>query len=186
MIRADLLLAAAEGAHPLIPNWWEVLVTAVGFAVLMIIVVKVIVPAFEKAYQERVDAIEGGLERAEKAQAEANAMMADYQQQLSDARVEANRIREEARAEGAQILAEMKAKAAEESARITEHANTQIAAERHAAINSLRGEVGTLATELASRIVGEALNDDARSQRVVDRFLADLEAEQNSSAGAAN
>lgn len=162
------------------------LVTAVGFAILMMIVVKVIVPAFEKAYQTRVDAIEGGLERAEKAQAEANAMMADYQQQLADARVEANRIREEARAEGAQILAELKGKAAEEASRITEHAQTQIAAERHAAINSLRNEVGTLATELASRIVGEALDDDARSQRVVDRFLADLEAEQNSSAGAAN
>lgn len=186
MIRADLLLAAAEGANPLVPNWWEVLVTAVGFAILMMIVVKVIVPAFEKAYQTRVDAIEGGLERAEKAQAEANAMMADYQQQLADARVEANRIREEARAEGAQILAELKGKAAEEASRITEHAQTQIAAERHAAINSLRNEVGTLATELASRIVGEALDDDARSQRVVDRFLADLEAEQNSSAGAAN
>jgi len=46
----------------------------------------------------------------------------------------------------------------------------------------LRSEVGTLATTLAERIVGEALSDDERAARVVDRFLADLETQ---SAGAA-
>ena len=48
----------------------------------------------------------------------------------------------------------------------------------------LRSEVGTLATTLAGKIVGEALNDDERSARVVDRFLADLETEKQN-AGAA-
>lgn len=188
MIGTDVILAAVEDANPLVPNWWEVLVTAVGFAVLMFIVVKFIAPALEKSYQDRVDAIEGGLEKAEKAQAEANAMMADYQQQLQDARVEANRIREEARTEGAQILAEFKEKAAAESARMTEQAQAQIAAERQQAVSSLRSEVGTLATSLAGKIVGESLDDDARSQRVVDRFLADLERSESArttSAGAA-
>ncbi|MBM3720650.1 MAG: F0F1 ATP synthase subunit B, partial [Actinobacteria bacterium] len=46
---------------------------------------------------------------------------------------------------------------------------------RQQAINSLRSEVGTLATELASKIVGEALDDQVRQSRIVDRFLADLE-----------
>ena len=179
MIGTDVILAAGEGANPLVPNWWEVLVTAVGFAVLMFIVVKFIAPALEKSYQDRVDAIEGGLEKAEKAQAEANAMMADYQQQLQDARVEANRIREEARTEGAQIVAEARERAASESARITEQAQAQIAADRAQAAAQLKGEVGTLATTLASRIVGESLEDDARSQRVVDRFLADLDRHQS-------
>ena len=40
---------------------------------------------------------------------------------------------------------------------------------------SLRAEVGTLATELASRIVGESLADQARQSRMVDRFLDELE-----------
>jgi F-type H+-transporting ATPase subunit b len=40
----------------------------------------------------------------------------------------------------------------------------------------LRAEVGTIATRLAERVVGESLEDDARSQRVVERFLAELEA----------
>jgi F-type H+-transporting ATPase subunit b len=176
------IMAAEEGANPLIPNGWEILVTLAGFAVLMFIVIKYVMPAFEKTFAARTEAIEGGIAKAEAAQAEANAAREEYKQQLVDARAEANRIREDARAEGAQILASLKEKAAAESARITEQAHVQIEAERQAAVVSLRAEVGTLATELASRIVGESLADDARSARVVDRFLADLD---NQSAGAA-
>ncbi|NUL48178.1 F0F1 ATP synthase subunit B [Cellulosimicrobium funkei] len=183
MIRSEAIVAAAEGANPLLPNWWEILVTAVGFAVLMFLVFKYIAPALENAYQNRVDAIEGGLEKAEKAQAEANALKADYEQQQQDGYAEANRIREEARTEGAQILAEAREKATAEASRLVEQANAQIAAERLQAESSLRQDVGSLATTLASRIVGESLEDDARSQRVVDRFLEDLE--RNSTAGVA-
>ncbi|GAA1351839.1 F0F1 ATP synthase subunit B [Arthrobacter koreensis] len=177
-----VILAAAEGANPLIPNIWEILVTLLGFAVLMFIVVKFVVPMFEKTYAERTEAIEGGLAKAEAAQAEASAALDEYKQQLIDARTEANRIREEARAEGAQILADLKAKAAAESARIMEQSQVTIEAERQAAVVSLRAEVGTLATELASKIVGESLADDARSARVVDRFLDELETSQNAGA----
>lgn len=182
MISNYVIIAAAEGANPLIPNWWEVLVTAVGFAVLMFIVVKFVVPGLEKSYQDRREAIEGGLEKAEAAQAEAAAMKSNYEQQLQDARSEAQKIREDARAEAAQIVAAAREEAAAEANRITEQASVQIAAERQQAVTSLRGEVGTLATSLASKIVGEALDDDARSQRVVDRFLADLESSQSASA----
>lgn len=173
-----MILAASEteaAPSPLALNWSEVLVVAVGFALLMFIVVKYVVPMFEKTYAERTEAIEGGIAKAEEAQAQATAALEEYKQQLTDARVEANRIREEARAEGAQILADLKEKAASESARITEQAQVAIAAERQAAVVSLRAEVGTLATTLAGRIVGESLEDDARAGRVVDRFLADLE-----------
>ncbi|ALO66410.1 ATP synthase F0F1 subunit B [Arthrobacter alpinus] len=179
MITAEVILASSEGANPLLPNLWEVLVTAVAFAVLLFVVKKYIAPIFEKSYTDRVEAIEGGLEKAEEAQAEANALLEQYKAQLMDARTEANSIRETARAEGSQILADLKAKAAEESARITAQAQVQIEAERVAAVNSLRNEVGTLATSLAGKIVGEALNDDARSNRVVERFLADLENQSN-------
>ncbi|MGO4384822.1 F0F1 ATP synthase subunit B [Specibacter sp. RAF43] len=167
---------AAEAApNPLAINWSEIVVVAVSFAILMYIVVKFVVPMFEKTYADRTAAIEGGIAKAEKAQAEASAALDEYKAQLTDARTEANRIREEARSEGAQILANLKEKAAAESARITEQAQVAIAAERQAAVVSLRAEVGSLATTLAGRIVGEALDDDARAKRVVDRFLAELE-----------
>jgi F-type H+-transporting ATPase subunit b len=178
-----IISAATEGeTNPLVPNVWEMGVVLVGFAVLMFIVVKFVVPMFEKTFAERAEAIEGGIAKAEKAQAEASAALEEYKQQLTDARAEANRIREEARAEGAQILADLKEKAAAESARITAQAHVQIESERQAAVVSLRSEVGSLATTLASRIVGEALNDDDRASRVIDRFLADLESQN---AGAA-
>ncbi|MFJ3956524.1 F0F1 ATP synthase subunit B [Arthrobacter sp. NPDC090010] len=178
-----LILASGDSsANPLVPNVWEMGVVLVGFLVLLFIAVKFVVPMFEKTFAERAEAIEGGIAKAEKAQAEATAALEEYKQQLTDARTEANRIREEARAEGAQILAELKEKAAAEASRITEQAHVQIEAERQAAVVSLRSEVGSLATTLAGRIVGESLEDDARAGRVVDRFLADLE---NQSAGAA-
>lgn len=176
MILASTSAADAEASsNPLAVNWWELLVVAVGFAILMFITVKYIVPMFEKTYAARTEAIEGGIAKAEKAQAEASAALDEYKQQLTDARTEANRIREEARSEGAQILADLKERAAAESARILDQAQAAIAAERQAAVVSLRDEVGSLATTLAGRIVGESLNDDARAGRVVDRFLADLE-----------
>jgi F-type H+-transporting ATPase subunit b len=69
----------------------------------------------------------------------------------------------------------MREQAQEESSRIVAHGKSQIEAERQQAVTTLRAEVGTLATSLAGRIVGESLEDDDRSSRVVDRFLADLE-----------
>lgn len=179
-----MIFAEVEGEEspsPLVPDAWEMVIVFIGFMVLLFIVTKFVVPSFEKTFAARAEAIEGGIAKAEAAQAEATAALEEYKQQLVDARTEANRIREEARAEGAQILADLKEKAAAESARITEQAHVQIEAERQAAVVSLRAEVGTLATQLAGRIVGESLNDDERSSRVVDRFLADLESQ---SAGA--
>jgi F-type H+-transporting ATPase subunit b len=78
----------------------------------------------------------------------------------------------------------MREQAQGESARIVEHAHVQIEAERLQAVASLRTEVGTLATSLAGRIVGESLDDDARQSRVVERFLADLEGQPVSGNGA--
>ena len=133
------------------------------------------VPKFEQAYKERTNAIEGGIERAEKAQQEAEVALRAYKAQLADARGEAAKMREEARAEGAAIIEEMRSTAQEEAARITSAARASIEAERKQAVNSLLNEVGSIATTLASKIVGEALDDQARQSRVVERFLADLE-----------
>jgi F-type H+-transporting ATPase subunit b len=130
---------------------------------------------FEKAFAARTEAIQGGIERAEKAQLEAQRALSQYNEQLSKAREEAQTLREEARVQGVSIVEELRAKAQEEAARITATAHASIEAERQQAITSLRNEVGALAVELASKIVGEALDDQARQSRIVDRFLDDLE-----------
>lgn len=168
-------LAAGEELNPLIPHTAEIIVGFIAFSLLYIVLRRSVVPMFEKAFAARTEAIQGGMERAEKAQRDAQVALEKYTAQLSDARGEAQTIREEARVQGAAIIEEMRAKAQEEAARITASAQASIEAERQQAITSLRSEVGTLATELASKIVGEALDDQVRQSRIVDRFLSDLE-----------
>ena len=168
-------LAEAEKINPLIPHTAELVVGAIAFTLLFLVLRKAVVPMFEKAFTARTEAIEGGIERAEKAQLEAQRALVQYNEQLSKAREEAQTLREEARVQGAAIIEDLRAKAQDEAARITATAHASIEAERQQAIASLRNEVGTLAVELASKIVGEALDDQARQSRVVDRFLEDLE-----------
>jgi F-type H+-transporting ATPase subunit b len=169
--------AAGEDPNPLVPHIAEIIVGLIAFGILYYFVAKFVVPRFEKAFAERTEAIEGGLAKAEVAQAEAAAALEQYQAQLADARGEAGQIREEARAQGAAILAEMRQQAQAESDRLVANAQSQIEAERAAAVASLHAEVGTLASQLAEKIVGESLSDDERQQRVIDRFIADLESQ---------
>ena len=169
------------GKLPIIPHPAELIIGIIFFVIVYWAISRFVVPRFEAMYAERTAAIQGGIEKAEAAQAEAAAALHEYQAQLSDARAEAGRIREEARAEGAQIIAEMREQAQAESSRITSAAQQQIAAERQQAVVQLRGDVGRLATELAGRIVGESLEDEARRSRVIDRFLDELD--ESESAG---
>lgn len=169
------LVAAA--VNPLLPAPADILWSAVCLLIVFLVVWKMVLPAFNKTLDERAERIEGGIEKAEKVQAEADAALAEYQKQLADGRAEASRLRAEAQEEGAQIIADMKQRANEEADRMIAAAKSQIEAERQQAMHSLRSEVGSLATDLASRIVGESLHDDARSSAVVDRFIADLESQ---------
>jgi len=172
-----VLSAAADGElNPLIPHPVEIVLSLIVFGLLFFAVKKFVVPGFESTFAARTKAIEGGLAAAETKQAEADAKLAELEQQLADARHEASRIREEAREQGARIVAEMREQAQAEATRIVDNGKGQIEAERQQAVTSLRSEVGTLATSLAGRIVGESLDDDERQSRVVERFLADLEA----------
>jgi F-type H+-transporting ATPase subunit b len=172
----DFRTSAAEGAvNPLIPHTAELIVGFIAFSLLFLVLRSKVVPMFEKAFAARTEAIQGGMEKAEKAQREAQVALEQYTAQLSDARGEAQKIREEARVQGAAIIEDLRGKAQEEAARITAAATASIEAERQQAITSLRNEVGSLATELASKIVGEALDDQVRQSRIVDRFLDDLE-----------
>ena len=161
---------------PLLPHHFsELVVGIVLMIVIWLVMWKAVVPRFEAMYAERTDAIQGGMERAERAEAAAKAALAEYNDQLATARDEAAKIREAAKTQGATIVAESRDAAQKEAARITQTANAQIEAERTKAMTQLKSDVGGLATQLAGKIVGESLDDDARAKRTVDRFLDDLE-----------
>jgi F-type H+-transporting ATPase subunit b len=169
------LADSTASSNPLFPSASEFIIGAILFFGVFGVMAKMLMPRITKVLAERTELIEGGLAKSEEAQAEAKELLDQYREQLADARHEAARMRQEASEQGAQIIAEMREQAQAEARRITEAAQAQIAAERQQAMNSLRTEVGTLATELASRIVGESLTDEARQSRMVDRFLDELE-----------
>ncbi|MGJ7442025.1 F0F1 ATP synthase subunit B [Aquipuribacter sp. MA13-6] len=171
-----VVLASETEYDPLLPATYDIVWSAVVFVVLFILFWRYVLPRYLKVLDDRTATIEGGIERAERAQAEADARLKEYGDQLAEAREEAGRIREQARSEGAAIIAEMRDRAQTEAARVTEQAQRQLEAERVQAVAQLRAEVGRLAVDLAGRVVGESLTDEQRQQRVVDRFLADLEA----------
>ena len=188
MLATDLpeVVIAEEAFNPLLPALPDLVWGAFCFIVLLVFFWAFVLPRVKVSLDARAEAIEGGIRKAEVAQAEAAAALVKYNEQLSEARAEAGRIREAARADGVKILSDLKAQASAEAARITAQASAQIEAERQSALVSLRAEVGSLAIDLASGVIGENLSDDAKSAALVDRFLAELEASEASASASSN
>ena len=169
------MVFAEEAPNPILPITEEIVIGAIAFAVLCFVLMKFVFPRMEQMYQARVEAIEGGIRRAEERQAEANKLFEQYKQQLAEARSEAARIRQEAAADAEGIRRDILAKAREEADRVIAAGREQLAAERQTILRELRAEVGALAVDLASRIVGESLAEEARQRGTVERFLAELD-----------
>ncbi|GGJ83434.1 ATP synthase subunit b [Pilimelia anulata] len=170
-----MMFLAADDPSPIVPIWEEIVIGTIAFGILFWVLSKFVFPKMEETFRARVDAIEGGIQRAEAAQAEANATLEQYRAQLAEAQTEAARIRDEARADAEGIRRDVLAKAAEERDRIIAAGKEQLTAERQGIVRDLRAELGTLAVDLAGKIVGESLADEARQRGTVDRFLSDLE-----------
>lgn len=171
-----LILAAEEGSiNPVLPHTSEIIIGLIAFLLLFFVIKKFVSPRFETLYAERAAKIEGGIEKAEQAQAQAQQTLEQYKAQLAEARAEAARIRDDARIEGEQIISELRAKAQEESARIIAQGQTQLETQRAQIVAELRGELGRLAIDLADRVVGESLEDEVRRRGTVDRFLSELD-----------
>ena len=177
-IAALLPASSSEGGggtqNFLVPNA-TFFVELAAFLLLFYLLARYVIPPINRAMTNRQEAIRNQFAELEEAKADARAAEEKYKAQTADARKQAGKIREEAKEQGDQIVAEAREQAQVEAKRIVDHGHAQLEAERKQALHSLRAEVGTLATELASRIVGESLEDDERANRVVDRFLADLE-----------
>ncbi|MEC4016726.1 F0F1 ATP synthase subunit B [Streptomyces sp. H27-D2] len=172
----NALVLMAEGKeNPLIPPIPELVIGLVAFAIVFFFLAKKLLPNINKVLDERRAAIEGGMEKAEATQAEAQQVLEDYRAQLADARHEAARLRQEAQEQGAALIVEMRAEGQRQREEIIAAGHTQIEADRKQAAHSLRQDVGKLAVDLAGKIVGESLDDHARQSRTIDRFLDGLE-----------
>jgi F-type H+-transporting ATPase subunit b len=161
--------------NPLVPSPVELIVGGITFLIVFVALWKVLMPRITEMLAKRTEAIEGGIEKADAMQVEAKETLERYRAQLQEARHEAARMREEAREEGARIKAQLRAEGEEQKRAIVESGHAQVQADRQQAFAALQAEIGALSVQLAGKIVGESLEDEARQRRIVDRFLADLE-----------
>jgi F-type H+-transporting ATPase subunit b len=173
----SILILAAEGEtpNPLLPATYDIVWSLVALILVGFVFWKFVLPMFQKVLDERSELIEGGIKKAEEAQAEAAAALEQYRAQLAEARTEAAQIREEARTQGQQIIADMKAQAQEESDRIVASGHNQLQAQRQQIVAELRSDLGRSSVDLAEKIIGESLSDDVKRAGSIDRFLSELD-----------
>jgi F-type H+-transporting ATPase subunit b len=175
-----VIIIASEEPNPLIPATYDILWGTISFVILLAMFWKFVLPAFSRIVAERSEKIEGGIEQAKVMQAEAVRSRDAYSDQLEAATKEASAIRTAAHGEGDQIVNAARAEAVTAAAAVAARADAQIQLERDSALGSLQRDVGDLALQLASKIVGESLTDDARARATVDRFIAELESTADS------
>lgn len=153
----------------------ELIIGIIAFLIVFGGLAKIALPSIKRTLEERTNAIEGGIERAAKAEAEAKALAEEYRAQLAQAREEASAIRTQAQADRSALIEEARSEARQAAAQITAAAEAQLAADRAQATSQLTRQVGELAVTLAGKVVGQSLSDDARVRATVDDFLDDLE-----------
>lgn len=168
---------------PLAPSNYDIVWSIIPLVVILFLFWKLVLPKFSAVLAEREEKIEGGIRRAEESQAEAKAALEQYRAQLAEARTEAAKIREDARAQGQRIIDEMKTQAQAESDRIVAAGSTQLEAQRSQIIAELRSEMGQTAVTLAERLMGEQLDSELKQASTIDRFLAEIDSFSGTPAG---
>jgi F-type H+-transporting ATPase subunit b len=173
---AGLLRAAAEGggAGPFSINPGLTIWTLVVFGILLFALAKTAWPAILKVVEEREARIRGQIEAAEKANAEAQRLLQEYQGQLAQARTEAQELMAQGRVAGEKLREEMIAKGRSEQDELLERARREIALERDRAVAELRREAVELSIAAATKVIGRNLDSEA-DRRLVQEYLANLQ-----------
>jgi len=165
--------AAEQEQNPILPAWNEFIWGTIAFLILLVLMYRTVWPSVDKAFKDRRANIEGKLEEAEREREEADQLLERYRRRLRDAEDETQRILEEARHNAERVRRELLAKAEADAGRELERARQAIRSERDQAIRQLRNEVGSLAVELATRVVGDSL-DRERQLRLIDEYIDEL------------
>lgn len=166
-------VAAGNGIELFIPKLYDIVWSLIILLILAVFFYKFFMPRFQAIFDERSAKIEGNIQKAKKAKDEADEAKKKYEDQLGKARVEASQIRDDARAEASRIVADARNRAETEANQITENAQRSLQSQQQQALVSLKGEVGTLATALAGKILGSQLQDNAVQSSMIDSIIAD-------------
>jgi F-type H+-transporting ATPase subunit b len=157
-----------DAPNPLLPETNEIIWGAIGFAVVLLFLSKFGYPAIKSSMNDRTEKVQGDLDAAERAKADAEAVKAEYEAKLADAKAESGRIVEEARQAADQLKADQQARLNEELAQARAAAQADIDAAKGQAMAELRGEVASIAIGAAETVVGANLDREAQTRLVED------------------
>ncbi|MEE1295833.1 MAG: F0F1 ATP synthase subunit B [Bifidobacterium sp.] len=163
------------GINLFIPEPYDIVWSLIILIIVAVFFYKFFLPKFQSIFDERAAKIEGGMAKAEQAQKDAEEAKKKYQDQLSTARVEASKICDDARAEASHIIADARSRAETEAAQITANAERSVESQQQKAMVQLKGQVGTMATELAGKILGSELGSESVQADMIDKMLDDME-----------
>ena len=170
------MLLASSLASPAIGTvFWTTLI----FLILLVLLWKFAWGPVTKAIKAREDMIHNALDSAEKAREEMKVLQADNELILRKAREERDKILRDARVAYDRMMDEAKQKSQSESDAMVKRAKEQIEREKTTAIAEVKREVARLAIEVASKVVGETLKSDAEQQKLIERYLREIEANRN-------
>lgn len=162
-----------KSPSPLAPAWNELLWGSLAFLLVLGLLSKFAYPAIKQGMEDRTNRIRESIDEADRAKAEGQAVLADYQRQLADAKTEANRIIDEARQAADAVRADLVARAEAEVAELRQRSRDDIEASKTRALADLQAQVGDLTIELAEKIVGRSL-DDSTNRALIDNYIAEL------------
>lgn len=152
--------------NPLVPELNELIYGGLAFFIVFGFLAWKGLPAIKAGMAARTERIQGDLDAAEAAKAEAETTRAQYQAQLADARAESARIIEEARQAADEVKANLQAKAEADIAELRARANADIEAAKAQATADLRVEVTALAIGAAEQVVGRNLDQETNAALV--------------------
>ena len=174
-----LLQAAAEAPKgPFAINPGVSIWTLVIFGILLVVLARTAWPAILKAVEEREKKIQAQIEAAQRANQDAQRVLAEYQQKLAAARGEAQELVAAGRQAADKVREEILARARGEHEELIGRALREIVAEREKALADLRREAVDLSLAAAGRVLERNLDTEA-DRRLVQEYLNTLKGTQS-------
>jgi F-type H+-transporting ATPase subunit b len=127
------------------------------------------------AVNERESSIKEALEAAKEARAEMESLQSDNQRILKEARAEKEALLKEARTTKAEIIAAAKEEAQQEAQKILSQAQTAIQNEKRAAVNELKEQVGSIALDIAEKVLKNELDHKDKQMQLVNQLLEETD-----------
>jgi F-type H+-transporting ATPase subunit delta len=155
----------------------------VGFAVIVLLAWRYVVPPVRKLMVDRQNTVRDELNEAAAAAARLEEASRAHSKAIEDARAEAQRLIEEAHQDADRIVEQLRAQADAEVERIKEQGAKQVELLRAQLVRRLRQDLGAESVRRAGELVRDHVADSARQSATVDRFLDELDAMARTEAG---